>query len=84
VSDYLFLVPISLLMGLLALAAFFWTLRSDQYDDLDGAAERVLVDEDRPLPPPDTESDANGTPSRSTRRALGGAPAHEEERAARR
>lgn len=51
-SDYLFLVPISLALGLIGLAAFFWSLRKEQYDDLDGAAERVLVDDDRPLAPP--------------------------------
>jgi cbb3-type cytochrome oxidase maturation protein len=41
------LVPIAILMGLAGLAAFMWTLRSGQYDDLDGAAERILMDDDR-------------------------------------
>jgi cbb3-type cytochrome oxidase maturation protein len=41
------LVPIAILMGLVGLAAFMWTLRSGQYDDLDGAAERILMDDDR-------------------------------------
>ncbi len=36
------LVPIALGMGGVALAAFLWSLRTGQYDDLDGAAERVL------------------------------------------
>ena len=40
------LVPIALLAGLAGLAAFFWTLRSGQYDDLDGAAHRILIDDD--------------------------------------
>jgi len=48
-SDYLFLVPISLALALIALGAFLWSLRHEQYDDLDGAAERVLFAEDRPL-----------------------------------
>lgn len=56
-EDFLYLVPIALILGLIGLGAFMWTLRSGQYDDLDGAAERVLLDaEDRPLPdtsPPD-------------------------------
>lgn len=45
------LVPIALGMGGTALAAFLWSLRSGQYDDLDGAAERVLQADtnDRPL-----------------------------------
>lgn len=40
------LLPIALGLGLIALAAFFWALRSGQYDDPDGAAERILLDED--------------------------------------
>ncbi|MFC4351745.1 cbb3-type cytochrome oxidase assembly protein CcoS [Fodinicurvata halophila] len=44
----LFLIPISLLLGAVALAAFFWSLKSGQYDDLNGAAERILYDEDEP------------------------------------
>ena len=41
-----FLIPIALFMGLAGLAAFFWTMRSGQYDDLDGAAQRILIDDD--------------------------------------
>lgn len=44
----LFLIPISLILGGVALAAFFWSLKSGQYDDLNGAAERILYDEDEP------------------------------------
>ena len=48
--DFLYLVPIALALGLTGLAAFLWTLRSGQYDDLDGAAERILFqDDDTPL-----------------------------------
>lgn len=49
-NEFLFLVPVSLILGGLGLCAFLWSLRKDQYDDLDGAAERILHDEDRPLP----------------------------------
>jgi cbb3-type cytochrome oxidase maturation protein len=42
----LFLVPLALLLGLIALVAFMWSLRSGQFDDLDGAAHRVLMDDD--------------------------------------
>lgn len=42
----LFLIPIALFMGGLGLAAFIWTVKSGQYDDLDGAAARVLFDDD--------------------------------------
>jgi cbb3-type cytochrome oxidase maturation protein len=42
----LYLLGISLAMGSLGLALFLWTLRSGQYEDLDGAAERVLFDDE--------------------------------------
>lgn len=49
-TDLLYLVPIALGLGLAGLAAFMWTLRNKQYDDLDGAAHRILQDDDdRPL-----------------------------------
>jgi len=41
-----FLVPLALFLGLVGLAAFLWSLRNGQYDDLDGAALRVLDDSD--------------------------------------
>jgi cbb3-type cytochrome oxidase maturation protein len=40
------LVPLAILMGVVGLAAFLWSLSSGQYEDLDGAAERILVDDD--------------------------------------
>lgn len=45
-NGLLYLIPIALLLGGLGLAAFLWSLRSGQYEDLDGAAQRVLFDED--------------------------------------
>ncbi len=51
--SYLFLIPASLALGLTALGAFFWAMRHSQYDDLDGAAARILTTPDRPLPPPE-------------------------------
>ena len=47
-SDFLYLIPIALVLGGAGLAAFLWSLRNGQYEDLDGAAERILFDEDRP------------------------------------
>lgn len=44
----LWLLPAALALSLLGLAAFVWSLRSRQYEDLDGAAERILHDQDRP------------------------------------
>ncbi|MBC6441969.1 MAG: cbb3-type cytochrome oxidase assembly protein CcoS [Rhodobacteraceae bacterium] len=40
------LVPCSLLLGLGALAGFIWTLRNNQYEDPDGDAARVLLEDD--------------------------------------
>lgn len=40
------LIPIALGLGLLGLFAFFWSLRSGQFDDLDGAALRILIDDE--------------------------------------
>lgn len=46
----IYLIPVALGLGLLGLGAFLWSVASDQYDDLDGAAHRILVDDDAPLP----------------------------------
>lgn len=43
------LIPVALFLGAVGLIAFLWSLRSGQYDDLDGAAERILIDEEAPL-----------------------------------
>ena len=43
-----YLVPMALGLGLAGLFAFLWSLRSGQYEDLDGAAIRVLDDDDLP------------------------------------
>lgn len=42
----LYLVPTALLLGLTGLATFLWSLRNGQYDDVQGAAVRVLSDDD--------------------------------------
>ncbi len=39
------LIPLALFLGLLGLAAFVWSVRHDQYEDLDGAAQRILLDD---------------------------------------
>ncbi|CAM5564868.1 hypothetical protein ATER59S_04778 [Aquamicrobium terrae] len=41
-----FLIPMALFLGGLGLGGFLWALRSGQYDDLDGSAERILLDDD--------------------------------------
>jgi cbb3-type cytochrome oxidase maturation protein len=46
VNVLIYLVPLALLLGLAGLVGFMWTLKSGQYDDLDGAALRILPDDD--------------------------------------
>lgn len=59
----LLLIPIALFLGLLGLGAFLWALKSGQFEDLDGAAHRILFDDEDdppPPPPPPPESDESG------------------------
>lgn len=49
-SDFFFLIPIALSMGVAGLCAFLWALRSGQYEDLEGAAVRILIEEEAPAP----------------------------------
>ena len=46
------LIPGMILLGLVAVAAFFWAARSGQFDDLEGEASRILMDEDLSLSKP--------------------------------
>ena len=48
-SALLYLIPAALFLGLLGLGAFVWAVRAGQYEDLDGAAGRILFD-DPPTP----------------------------------
>ena len=45
-SGLLVLIPIALGLGLLGLAMFFWAMRDGQFEDLDGAAQRILIDDE--------------------------------------
>ena len=45
-TTLMFLIPIALGMGALGLAAFFWAMKSGQYEDMDGAAARILIDDE--------------------------------------
>ena len=40
------LIPLALFLGLSGLAAFFWAMKTGQFEDMDGAALRILIDED--------------------------------------
>jgi cbb3-type cytochrome oxidase maturation protein len=45
-SGLLYLIPIALFLGLLGLVAFLWAIKTNQFEDLDGAASRILFDDD--------------------------------------
>ena len=44
-----YLIPSALGMGALGLIAFFWSMRDGQYEDMDGAAQRILIDDEEDL-----------------------------------
>ncbi|WP_299398196.1 cbb3-type cytochrome oxidase assembly protein CcoS [Pelagibius sp.] len=56
-SALIYLIPVALLLGLLGLVAFLWALKSGQFEDLDGAAHRVLLDEEEEDEAAKNESD---------------------------
>lgn len=45
-SVLVYLIPIALMLGFAGLVAFFWALKNNQFDDLDGAAHRILNDDE--------------------------------------
>lgn len=60
-TGLLLLIPVALALGFCGLASFLWALRSGQFDDLDGAAGRILFD-DPPPPVPPTPSPPSRSP----------------------
>lgn len=48
----IYLIPAALFLGGLGLAAFLWALKSGQFEDLDGATNRILFDDDNDTPGP--------------------------------
>lgn len=48
-TSLLYLIPASLILAIIALGAFVWTVRSRQYDDPEGDRYRIFEDDDRPL-----------------------------------
>ena len=65
----IWLIPVALGLGFLGLVGFLWSLKSGQFEDLDGAGERILIDDDKPLQPrpqpPEAEGDADGDGAKS-------------------
>jgi len=54
-----FMIPIALILGLVGLGAFIWSIKSGQYDDLQGAALRILIDDERPIPSEEKKTEIN-------------------------
>lgn len=48
----LYLLPIALMLGIGGLVAFFWAMKSGQFEDLEGDAQRILFDEEDQAPRP--------------------------------
>ncbi|KCZ93405.1 cbb3-type cytochrome oxidase assembly protein CcoS [Hyphomonas johnsonii] len=57
-SIIVYLIPVALALGGLGLAAFLWAATSGQFDDPEGAAHRILIDEDKPMGEPASADDA--------------------------
>ena len=54
------LIPVALLLGLSGLVAFFWALRRGQFEDLDGAALRILIEDDEEARHPENDEEVDG------------------------
>lgn len=69
-SGLLYLIPIALFLGLCGLFAFLWAMRSGQFDDLDGAAHRILFDDDaQQAPQADRRGPGSQAPDKDERKA---------------
>ena len=45
------LIPAMIILGLIMVVVFIWAVKSGQFDDMDGAANRILMDDDDPMLP---------------------------------
>lgn len=61
------LIPLAVLLMVVAIAFFLWTVRTGQYDDLEGPAHRILMDDDDPMIP------ANARPKKKNQQTSAGA-----------
>lgn len=62
------LLPGMLLLGIIGVAVFFWAVRNGQYDDMDGAANRVLMDDDDDHKRTDDTTSVTETDNKHTKR----------------
>jgi cbb3-type cytochrome oxidase maturation protein len=56
------LIPLMIILGLVGVIIFFWTVKTGQYDDLEGDSNRMLMDDDDPLLPSNKEPDKRNWP----------------------
>jgi len=63
-TSLVYLIPLALILGAVALAIFFWSMRSGQYEDLEGAAARIFVDEDGDRADASHTSSAHASPTK--------------------
>ena len=68
-DSLLMLIPVALFLGLVGLGAFLWALKSGQFEDLDGAANRILFEEDDMAPPPPGETDRAERPEQAHKKS---------------
>jgi len=54
------LIPLAVILMIVAVAFFMWTIKSGQYEDLEGPAHRILMDDDDPMIPRPDRSESSG------------------------
>jgi cbb3-type cytochrome oxidase maturation protein len=64
------LIPVSVVLVLLIGAGFWWSVKSGQFDDLEGPAHRILADDDSTDVIPSAAADSGGADSKTADRAL--------------
>ena len=63
------LIPLAIGLMLVAIAFFLWTVRTGQYDDLEGPAHRILMDDDDPMIPGNAQKKKPADPDESASKA---------------
>lgn len=63
------LLPGMLLLGIIGVAVFFWAVRNGQYDDMEGAAHRVLMDDDAPVSDKPATDNSTDTDAQSAKKS---------------
>jgi len=71
VEVLVYLIPVALLMGVAGLVAFFWALKTGQFEDLDGAGMRILIDDEDALgADPKNQPDFDGNPEKNPKQTV--------------